>query len=413
MPPLEEVRKKTLSLLTQEGLEGGMDYLYDQLKEGTPFKRDFISYRSQLADLNQRRNKNIIDPGQAQIQENIIREGVIDLVSSLLGTDLIGSEDVSLLSPPTLDDWQARRTYVEELLGKMNEEQIRRVLGEKIDQMNLYEDMGEIQLVNVNRKQHIDGVWDAFDDKETIDFQYYFLCACRQQMPQSLAERFVFELMHEELDEEMEALNYPRIPDSLRMDFEKWEFKNKLRRSWKKFKKMLEERFKDRFPELDLESFVKTGIPHMEERFVLTPLTFHESRWSDHAEAFFEQVMDTFTQADDKCPTFLFFFVIYLDKFESEPLTDQQTQIIQSVNRLIERNPAACSLHKGLTPVNTVDMISWFDKLGEDNREKVFSVLDTYVTGMVKSDTGSYWENRMLNMDLMEVLQEIVYKQKN
>ncbi len=413
MSALEEIRNTTNSLLINEGLASGMDYLKENLKEGTQVYQDFIYDRSKLTDLEYKRTKGTEPPEKLDREENQIREAFIKLVDALSEGDIKGGEAEEMEETPQIEDWQARRVYMEKLLKGKSREQAKSMLIERIEQMNLYEDMGEIQLVNVNRKKQIDGIWDAFDDKEPQDFQYYFLCACRQQMPQSLAERFLFELMHEELDEEMEAINYPRIADSLRVDFEKWEFKNKLKRSWKKFKKILEERFKDRFPSLDLESFVKTGIPHMEERYVLTSITFHESDWSDHAKEFFELLMDTFTNTDEKCPTFLFFFVIYLDKYEDEPLSKHQSHILETVASLIEKYPAACSLHKGLSPISDVDMITWFDKLGEDNREKIFGVLDTYVAGLVKSGHDAYWNEQRMNMDIMEVLQEIVYKQKS
>lgn len=412
MAALENIQKEAVKRLTSEGLKEGLTFLGDQLRTGTSAHRDCINFQTQYADLEKRRIKGLIKASDAAFQEASIREGLIQLISALSERDIQGLEVDPVGSLPNVKDIAARKEWIERLLKGMDESHIRIFLKEKIGELNLYEDMGEIHLVNVNRKKSIERVWDAYDEKEKQDFQYYFFCACQHQMPQSLAERFLFELMHEELDEAIDAINYPRIPDSQRLDFEKWEFKNKLKRSWRKFNKLLEERFKDRFPELNLENFVKTGIPHLDERFVLSAFTIRESNWSDHAEAFFMQLLETFSSTHEECPTFLFFFIIYLDKFEEDPLTERQKDILQTVSRIIQSHPLACSLHKGLGPVFGSDIVNWFDKLGEDNLSKIYQVLDTYVAGLVKTESADYWGDQQLDMDIMEYLQEIVYKFK-
>ena len=412
MVALENIQKEAVKRLTTEGLKAGLHYLGQQLYVGAPCYSNCINFQTQHADLEKRRMKGIIQESDFQFQEANIREGVILLISELTEADIRGPENDSGTIVPDVKDVSSRKVWIEKLIKDLDESHIRTLLKERIGELNLYEDIGEIHLVNVDRKKSIERVWDAYDEKETQDFQFYFLCACPHQMPQSLAERFLFELMHEELDEEIEAINYPRIPDSLRLDFEKWEFKNNLKRSWKKLNKLLEERFKDRFPELNLENFVKTGIPHLEERFVLHAFTIRESNWSDHAGAFFDKLLQTFSSTHEKCPTFLFFFIIYLDKFEEDPLSERQKDIFQTVQRIIQTYSSACSLHKGLAPVSGTDIVDWFDKLGENNLSKIYQVLDTYVAGLVKQETKNYWQNQELDMDVMEYLQEIVYQLK-
>jgi len=286
------------------------------------------------------------------------------------------------------------------------------VLSEKIKALELDEVMAEIHLVNCDRITVNDNMWNAFDRKEDQHYQFYFLCSCRKQMPPSSAERLIFELIHDELDEDMAAINYPRKPGTNRVDSTTLEFKNNLKRTQRKFNKQLAGRF-EQVDKFDLEQFAKTGLPLMKESYVALVLTVDEGNWKDHSEKFFAWLMDTLSEPHESCPTFLFFFVIYLQDFCEKPLTPQQEQIIKQVDQLVARYQKACSMHTGLGPVKRQDLINWFDKLGETNVIRMEAVIEAFVLTQLKPEQQArYQQNETFDMADVEFLLQDVYNLK-
>ncbi len=284
-------------------------------------------------------------------------------------------------------------------------------LVEKIRMLNLDEVMAEIHLVNCNREKVMDKLWNAFDAKSDQTYQYYFICGCRKQMPPSTAERFVFELIHDELDEDWEAINYLRKQDSNRVDMEILELKNSLTRTQKKFNKQLASRF-EHFSHFDLDDFIQKGIPTMKESFVVSLLTLDESKWRDFTGDFFRWVMKKFSHTHQNCPTFQFFFVIYLDDFCDLPLTNQQQNILDAIGQLVSEFDNACSMHAGMSPVTEKDLINWFDSLGETNVSRIDSVIETFVHGLEESYQQRYQDKGLFDMAHVEILLQKVFEIK-
>ncbi len=285
------------------------------------------------------------------------------------------------------------------------------MLVDKIRQLIIDDVLGDIHLINCNREKVIDNLWDAFDDKSEQAYQYYFICGCRKQMPPSSAERFVFELINDELDEDLESINYLRKHDSNRVDIEVLELKNNQKRTQKKFVKHLAKRF-EHFPHFDLDAFIKHGIPNMKERFVVSLMTLDESAWKDFTGDFFKWIMDTFSHIHPSCPTFQFFFVIYLDEFCDQPMTDKQKNIIATIDQLVSQYDNACSMHKGISPVKEKDIVNWFDKIGETNVSRIEGVIETFVRGLEESTQARYESKKLLDMSDVEILLQKVFDVK-
>jgi len=284
-------------------------------------------------------------------------------------------------------------------------------LVEKIRMLSLDEIMAEIHLVNCNREKVIDKLWDAFDAKSDQTYQYYFICGCRKQMPPSTAERFVYDLINDELDEDWEAINYLRKQDSNRVDIDVLALKNNQKRTQKKFIKQLASRF-EHFPHFDLGNFIKMGIPSMKESYVVSLLTLDESSWKDFTGDFFRWVMNKFSHIHPNCPTFQFFFVIYLDDFCDQPLTEKQQDILDTIDQLVVEFNNACSMHAGIGPVTDKDLINWFDRLGETNVSRIDSVIETFVRGLEVSYQQRFHEQRLFDMAHVEILLQKVYEVK-
>ena len=295
-------------------------------------------------------------------------------------------------------------------LTHLNVSQGQNSLKEKISQLGMDTVMGELHLVNCDRQEVADAFWDAFDRKTDTFFQYYFILADRQQMPPSLAERMVYELIHDELDDELEAIDCKRRPNTNRLDVEYLQMKNNLLRTQKLFVKELARRFA-RFPNFDLLNFTKKGIPQMQEKYVVNIFVLDSLNWREEfTAAFFQWIMDTFKQVDEDSPRFLFFFVIYLDNFYDIPNDRQQKKIYNSISNLVANNETACTILVRLFPVDKRFLEAWISSLGEQNPNKIEEVIATMVNGLSEEKQRQYKENQTFDMADIEQLQELFYE---
>jgi len=285
------------------------------------------------------------------------------------------------------------------------------MLLEKIRALSVDQPMGNLHLVNCDRSEVSDSFWDAFEAKEDVPFQFYFILGCRRQMPPSFAERAIYEIISDELGEEEEAMNYLRRPDNNRLNVEPLELKNSLRRTQKVFLKQLAKRFELASRDFDLETFTTTGIPKMQEEYVATVYNLDSMHWKEEFGGdFFQWTIDTFSDMHDDCPHFLFFFVIYLNDFHDEPLNPQQTKIVKTIEQLVQNNTNACSVLTGLTPVEKRDVQNWIDYLGEHNVTKIDEVIETMVRGLDRPKQELFEQKAQLDMADVELLQELFYR---
>jgi len=285
------------------------------------------------------------------------------------------------------------------------------ILLEKIRGLSVDQPMGNLHLVNCDRSDVSDSFWDAFEAKEDVPFQFYFILGCRRQMPPSFAERAIYEIISDELGEEAEAMNYLRRPDNNRLNVEPLELKNSLRRTQKVFLKQLAKRFELASRSFDLETFTTTGIPKMQEEYVATVYNLDSMHWKQgFGEDFFQWTIDTFGNIHEDCPHFLFFFVIYLNDFHDEPLNPQQQKIVETIEQLVQKNTSACSVLTGLKPVEKRDVQNWIDYLGEHNITKIDEVIETMVQGLDREKRELFAKNAQLDMADVELMQELFYK---
>lgn len=280
--------------------------------------------------------------------------------------------------------------------------------------LNLDEDeeVGLLHLVNVDRREMRGKFWGAFDEKEEEkqEFQYYFISACPSQMPPSFAERMVYELLLEELDGDSDALHIITHEDSGRLRIEGLPVGRNTRKCQQRFKEYVQERF--RFADTQsFDAFIETGVPKLPYDYVAVAFEIHERNWEDFLPEYLQWMIDTFRCPHQDVPTFLFFFVVYIEKQHEGRLAPSQKAIVEALEGLARRNEA--TLLTPLLPVEESDLRAWLMDLGERNPNKVQQVMDVFLSGLREEDQRLYQEKKLLNMKDIEELQAVVYRIAN
>ena len=286
------------------------------------------------------------------------------------------------------------------------------LLRSRLEQLQIEENVGVIHLVNCNRETMKDKFWDAFDEKTKELFQFYFIAACPTQMPPSFAERMIYELIVEELDEDLDAINVERIEDSNRVRIYDLPIGRNLERCKVAFRKFVNDRFD--FKELlDFDAFVGTGIPQLKYDYVAMVFEIHERKWKPYLAEYFEWIIEIFKKAPKGTPKFLFFFVIYMNDVHLQEIPPpKQKKILDRLTETVE-NETGATLLVPLLPVSIEDLRAWLFDLGERNPNRVNDVIDILVKGLNPESQELYQKTQKLNMSDIELLQEIVFEIAN
>lgn len=272
------------------------------------------------------------------------------------------------------------------------------------------EDIGPLFLVNCDRKKMRNKFWNAFDDKEEEEsFQFYFISACPTQMPPSFAERMVYELLVEELNGKTDALHIIQ-EDSGRIKIQDLPIGRNTKKSKQKFKAYVQQRF--RFADTQsFEAFIDTGVPNLPYDYVAVIFEIHERKWEAFIQEYVQWMIDTFRCPHKDVPTFLFFFVIYIEGHHLGNLNKAQKEILDVLGQIDHRNDS--TLITPLLPVEEVDLNAWLMEIGERNPNNVKSLIDAFVAGLRAEDQKLYQEKKAFNMKDIEELQAMVYKIAN
>lgn len=291
------------------------------------------------------------------------------------------------------------------------------LLEQKIRELsvNVESKVGELFLVNVDRVPPRDSFWDAFDQnlERKNPFQFHFVLACPTQEPDSFAERMVYELVIEELEEEMDAINYMRRQDSRRVKLEKLPLGRNLRISQREFKKYFVSRFGMTDTDTAFEDYIRTGLPKLEYQYVATVFQLNASEWDTKLmEEYLQWIMDIFhvDNTHDEVPTFLFFFAINLRDAHVNPLPAKQKKVVESIQQIIDQKKDRCSLINQLTPVPDDWVADWIRNLGEQNESKIQDLVKLIIAGLPEEKQSRYQQSKLLDMTDIERFQEIVYK---
>lgn len=281
--------------------------------------------------------------------------------------------------------------------------------------MDIKEDLGLVHLVNCNRREAKDAFWDAFDEKteRRIPFQFYFVIGDPYQMPHSFSERMVYEIIHSELDDEDTAIHLVLEQDTGRVRVEDLPEGRKLSRHQDAFKKYFSRRFAFQ-QDTDFDAYLKTGLPRLEYEYVTFVFQTSDRNWTrDHA-AYLEWLMSSFEDTQAEMPTFVFLFVLRMQGM-SMGLSPNQQKIMDEVAQLCNAHEKATHLPP-LPPVEEDDLLNWLYDIGVDSPNKQRILVDAFVKGIPRTDSRrlqQYLEHKLLDMDDIQHLQEIIYSYYN
>ncbi|MEM6965827.1 MAG: TIR domain-containing protein, partial [Bacteroidota bacterium] len=225
-------------------------------------------------------------------------------------------------------------------------------INEKIAHLGIQKSMGRLQLVNMDRKNPRNSWWDAYDEKEEQlnIFQFYFLAACPNQMPPSFAERMVYELYQEKTEDAGAAFHYETNALTSRVKVRELPVKRNAKKTIEAFKKYICERFDFQYADFDFDKFVKEGIPRLNYDYVATVFQIHSADWEDHLQEFFEWIVATFSECNEELPTFVFFFVVYIDNAHLPHLLAENKKAIISTLADIAKVNDNTTVFKQLSP---------------------------------------------------------------
>jgi hypothetical protein len=316
------------------------------------------------------------------------------------------------------EDIVAIETQVEELKKEiaaaygLDSESGQTVLADKIKQLSITEDIGEIHLVNCNRESVADNFWEAFDLKldSEIPFQFYFVTACPTQQPDSFTERMVIQIILDELDEEEDAILCLRGTNN-RLILEDLPLGRNFQRSQKAFAKYFSQRFD--LGEKTMEQYLETGLPKLEYDYVATVFEVFADKWKDFSKDYLNWIIEQFKSPNEKVPTFLFFFVVYIYYLHKDSVKKELEAIKSEIQALQLQHLEIATLLKTLTPVPRNLVESWVRDLGERNQAKIEEVVDTLVSGLKNNARQQYNKDKTFDMTDIERFQELVFKVAN
>jgi inactive STAND len=273
--------------------------------------------------------------------------------------------------------------------------------------------LGLLELVNANRAKPIRRFTNLFDEKkeQKQPFQFYFLAGCPDEMPHSLAERIVYNLLKEKELELKTSLDYPFVEgDLLRVKVENLPLSTaNVSESKIEFKKYVQKRFAFANTE-SFEKFIETGIPKLPYSHVATVFKITESDWEDdqgELTTYLQWMMDTFKTPHTDVPTFLFLFVLpFRHLHDPNKVKKRNLEIIEQLEAFCEQNQTA--VLRDLTPIRQTHFEDWLGKLGIDNPNDYEPLVNAVYQSLKPEDQLFMDEERHFHMKDVEPIQKKV-----
>lgn len=328
-------------------------------------------------------------------------------------------------------------------------------LREKIKELKISGPMGRLHLVNCDRQEVRDLFEEGFDRSEKMRARnpvfinhFYFLSACPKQLPPSLGERMVYELLGELLDEGRNAVHCRFDPIHYdRVKLEKLPLGISEEKSQEMFRDFCARWFGWDAKLSFSEAIAANCLPLAKNEYAILPFKLRKKEWKPFFVKYFNWMAQQLAERPTGGPTLLIFIVLHLDNlhkgyekklelihdeasgemFEKviETFGDEKSaEIIASINDICQKHPNARHFYP-LTPVEEPDLTYWFNDLGEMNNARIQPVLDTVLGGLTAEELEQYHEpkpvepgkhlpvvpelKKLLNMDRIELVQELVF----
>ncbi len=289
------------------------------------------------------------------------------------------------------------------------------LLEQRIKELNLEMNrhIGEYYLVNCDRKPPCKDFWEAFEvyTNQHNPFQFYFVVACPTQQPNSFAERMIYEVVIEELEEALDAISFVRHPITHRVKIENLPIGRNLAKSQKEFKKYFARRFHLTDAETAFEDYLHTGLPKLEYQYVSTVFEISANDWNEQLmREYFQWIIDVFSKTPKEVPIFQFFFAIFLRDAHVEPLAATSQKIINSLKDIVTKNNHSCTFISQLTPVTTDLVEDWIRDLGEYNQANIDGLIKLLIQSLPEEKKAKFDKIKALDMSDIEQFQKAILK---
>lgn len=272
-------------------------------------------------------------------------------------------------------------------------------------------------MFNCDRRIPIRSFWRIFNDaaEQNRRFQFYFLPCCPAQQPEGFTERIVYELLDLELEQDGSAMDYRRRPSSdERLAIEPLPLGHNLEGHKKQFKKYFAERFGMANGEMEFDAYLRTGLPKLTWKYVVTAFTLVDEDWDDDTlRPYLLWLLETFSNTGPDIPNFLFFFIVTIKHAHADgQATDAAREAMAGVKALVDarKEKQDATLIDPLTPVPATDLETWLDKLSVDIRQDYKLNLIELLASRLKGDEVQlYAAHKSFNMETIEGFQAKVY----
>lgn len=310
-----------------------------------------------------------------------------------------------------------------------------------VEHMDVTNEIGEIHLVNCDRRDQRKSFWTAFEQLSDQPFQFYFINACDTQMPQSLAELVIYEIIDNVLDNDNEVLNIQmerqvrkkegraekkEVPEaeteaegegSYRVKIENLPLGPNAKFSIKKFKGYFNKRFAGLLEggrPFSIEEMLKPGSDTLESKFEYIVTVFQITEWQQQLmEEYMDWILKTFSKPAEHTPTFLFFFPVILRGYIEEPAPDEHQEALKAIHRFCMKYPDSVRFVQPLPPVPIKDLDLWLLKLGERNRVHRERLISALIDTLLPIRKEHILAKQQLDMCEAEILQEEIYEVAN
>lgn len=331
--------KETIETLISEGhLEQALQ-TWIKNGAGDTLRSDLILQMSRLTTASTERNRGLIEFREESRVRNEVRVALLAL----------------------LRDWNpgGNRSQLEQAIIR---------LGIRPDNA-----ISALHLHNCDRSRQTKSFRRAFNQRKGGNhFQFYFICACPNEMPASFSKRMIYEIVRDHLDDRHEAIAFPMQDDDDRIRIEPLPLGSDLESSKKQLKKYVANRF--RFTDTqNFDAFMETGIPKLPYQYVTAVFEIADNQWDgDEGEIrdYFQWMMDTFQCPNAEVPTFLFFIVLKSRGLQSDETrqTPRQKHILGELKDLCAAHPEQATILADFPAVEEQDFEVWVgDTHGVDN----------------------------------------------
>jgi hypothetical protein len=287
-------------------------------------------------------------------------------------------------------------------------------LREIINALKISEAMGRVHLVNCNRSEIRDRFEQGFDQRQNIGAHnhFYFLSACPTQLPPSLGERMVYELLADWLDEGPDAVHCRFDPkNNDRVKIEKLPLGSSVERSQELFRAFCTRWFGWEQNQDFSEAISANQLPKARHKYSILPFYLRKTEWKPFFEEYFNWMAEQLAKRPPNGPVLMVFIVIYHDNLHRER-DEKSEEILGFIDLLCEKHPNAGHFYP-LEPVLVTDLRDWFNDLGERNNARLQPVFDTLAEGLPEEELQQLKQSKQFNMDRVELVQELVFELYN